>query len=521
MQHPLGVQYHIFSMNSPYSNFYSPRRSRAIPQLMDPTHPMPSGTLDEAPSEALPLLHDIPFRRPYQAYCVTEASSRPPSPDDLSPKPLRTSATPILHVVVDTESADIGTSDQNHSHLQATASSPGKYVESATLRKAGQYSNRQTSLPNEKSLPESTKSGNISNHITRAVTPRGSHSLASFEVTAYDRPPSHSRMQRSASSNDGTLHKVPRKPLKRHDDHFGVHQRPLPTLPLETALVVGEHEQEIDLHNGDTYGRLSEQIHVQPLLVTKFLKGSDTKASSLYKQSDSLIPSRPLPDLPINIIPTQLSQGDVLEHAILPPTLEESSNIAYLNKPSSSPRKDDILDKNACESPAAELYVPRGHWDDVDDEARVLRRTQLRTTNSKNQFGQLSAHHSAWPPSVSLPRDSHLQPVCCLANPAPSFYSSTDIQNGPRPPPWGSYEDLAIQRRQRGDARERAQIRANRLTTDSTSVYQKSISTDSLGKDPLREVEEYREQILGVYPDMEFNGEAGRGDRRWCCCVLM
>jgi hypothetical protein len=59
------------------------------------------------------------------------------------------------------------------------------------------------------------------------------------------------------------------------------------------------------------------------------------------------------------------------------------------------------------------------------------------------------------------------------------------------------------------------------LTTDSTSVYQKSISTDSLGKDPLREVEEYREQILGVYPDMEFNDEAGRGDRRWCCCVLM
>jgi hypothetical protein len=52
-------------------------------------------------------------------------------------------------------------------------------------------------------------------------------------------------------------------------------------------------------------------------------------------------------------------------------------------------------------------------------------------------------------------------------------------------------------------------------------TYQKSVSSESLGKDPSREVEEYREQILGVYPDMEFNVEVDRSDWGWCCCILM
>jgi hypothetical protein len=52
-------------------------------------------------------------------------------------------------------------------------------------------------------------------------------------------------------------------------------------------------------------------------------------------------------------------------------------------------------------------------------------------------------------------------------------------------------------------------------------MYQKSIFSDSVGKVPSREVEQYREQILGVYPDMEFNRDNGLGDPRWCCCVVM
>jgi hypothetical protein len=35
-----------------------------------------------------------------------------------------------------------------------------------------------------------------------------------------------------------------------------------------------------------------------------------------------------------------------------------------------------------------------------------------------------------------------------------------------------------------------------------------------------REVEEYKAQVLRVYPDMEFDGEAGKGGRECACNVM-
>ena len=487
---------------------------------MDHTHFTPLGTPEEGPGEALLLLHDTLPRRPYQAYCVTEASSRPSSPDNLVPKPLRTSTTPVSRVFIDTESVETEDCDHNKNLTQTAADSPAQYVESATLRRTGQYSKRQTFPPNRKPLPERTRSGNTPNHITRAVTPRGSHSLAPSEVTVCDLPSSHPRMQQSTPSNNESDRIGSHKPIEQCDDLLGTYQRPLPPLPLGAASVIDE-EQEIGARSADIYRISDEPARSEYIQGANELNTPNTQAEPLSQSNRYLIPRRPLPDLPIDISPDHSSQRTAAQSTSSSHVIDGPSYDAVFGESSISAREHRVSGSNAQEPTATDSYEPRGHWNDIDDDVRALRRTQPKDANLKYQFGQLPSFSSASPPLISPFRGTFPPLVGNPTNAAPSFHSSTDIQNGPRPPPWGSYEDLEIQRRQRGDARERAKVRGSRLTADSSSMYQKSMSTDSLGKDPSREVEEYREQILGVYPDMEFNGEAGRGDRAWCCCVMM
>jgi hypothetical protein len=488
---------------------------------MDRSHLMPSNIPEDAPNESIPFSYDIPFRRLYQAYCITEASSRPSSPDSLIPKPLRTSAPSLFQTAINTGSADTEKFEQNDSGSQASASDSAQHIESVTLRKTGQYSKRQTPSSNQKPLWERTRLGNNPSHITRAVTPRGSHSLASSEVITYDRPPSHPRMQQLGFANKNTVQPIPRKPIERLGDRVSTYQRPWPPLPLETASAGSERSQAHSACSGNAYRKSCKQLYTQHPLALLGLRGFHTETSRPYKPNEYLIPQRPLPDPPVETRPSLSGRSATSEERTTPQSLKEHSNDVGFRGPSRSPRERNFLNRYPQNASAAELYVPRDHWDDVDDGVRAPRRTGTRVANLKQQFRQLPSQHSASPLLVSPQSNSYLQPIYYLANSAPSPHSSTDIQNGPRPPPWGSYEELEIQRRQRGDARERAKIRANRLTADSASTYQKSLSTDSLSESPSREVEEYREQILGVYPDMEFNGDAGRGDRGWCCCVMM
>lgn len=487
---------------------------------MDHTHCIPLGTPDKRPGEALLLLHDTLPRRPYQAYCVTEASSRLSSPDNLILKPLQTSKTPVSQVFIDTESVETEYCDQNNNLTQAAAGSPAQYVKSATLRRTGQYSKIQTFPPSRKPLPERTRSGNTPNHITRAVTPRGSHSLAPSEVTVCDLPSSHPRMQQSTSSNNESDRTGSHKPIEQRDDLLGTYQRPLPPLPLGTASVIGE-QQEIDARSADIYRSSDEPAHPKYVQEANELNSPDTQASPLPKRNRYLVPRLPLPDLPIDISSDYWSQSTAIQRAFSSHVVDEPSYDAVFGESCISAREHRVFGSNTQEPTAADPYEPRGHWNDIDGDMRALRRNLPKDANLEYKFGQLQSFNSASPPLISPLRSAYPHSVGNLKNAAPLSHSSIDIQNGPRPPPWGSYKDLEIQRRQRGDARERAKVRGSRLTADSSSIYQKSISTNSLGKDPSREVEEYREQILGVYPDMEFNGEAGRGDRGWCCCVLM
>lgn len=102
------------------------------------------------------------------------------------------------------------------------------------------------------------------------------------------------------------------------------------------------------------------------------------------------------------------------------------------------------------------------------------------------------------------------------------LYPCNDSKCGPRPPPWGSIETLEVARRERGDARKRADTVALRgrqkiaPSRDLQSALGQSAGTSHLRK----EIEAYREQVLRVYPDMKFDGEAGKGGRE-CWCVVM
>ena len=79
---------------------------------------------ENAPSETLFSFYDTPFRRPYQAYCVTEASSRPPSPDPLVQEPFCASAPPLWPAADRAHFTDTERFEQNNSRIQAAASSP-------------------------------------------------------------------------------------------------------------------------------------------------------------------------------------------------------------------------------------------------------------------------------------------------------------------------------------------------------------------------------------------------------------
>jgi hypothetical protein len=205
---------------------------------------------------------------------------------------------------------------------------------------------------------------------------------------------------------------------------------------------------------------------------------------------------------------------------------------------------------------APEPYVSRGRLSDMDEDSRAHRRTQPKDTRFQYQLGRRpiltldllpptppqrvlprvsytaisqdiddDERPSPAPTHVIMPKSSYATPTYTANRddhpPPPSPLTSFPpfgAHSGPRPPPWGSYEDLEMQRRDRGDARERENARQFRLRAMAS---RDSESTESLMR---REVAEYGEQIRMVYPDMEFDGRAEeRAKERDCCrcCVVM
>ncbi|KAF1924571.1 uncharacterized protein M421DRAFT_8669 [Didymella exigua CBS 183.55] len=167
-----------------------------------------------------------------------------------------------------------------------------------------------------------------------------------------------------------------------------------------------------------------------------------------------------------------------------------------------------------------------------ENSTLASRRTTPKDFKHKYTFGQRPA--ALMTPSSSLGRSTnqHYNPrlstskaqyrgLATLLRPLPSSLRVAEPQPGPRRPPWGSLEDLEERRGKRVDRRERDQAKQFRAQTlsETTTVLD---STESFGKQAMKmEVEGYRKQVVSVYPDMAFDGNAGKGGRRSCCCVVM
>ncbi|RMZ66539.1 glycoside hydrolase family 5 [Pyrenophora seminiperda CCB06] len=468
----------------------------------------PPDTASDVPGEALPLLEKSVERKSYQVYCETAASSsRSSSCDSLIPSPLQIPRVSSLHIESDSPTPENHESGQNTIHFQAAASIPEPKADSVTLLKPGKDDKTQTRTANCDTLADSA----VSHHITRAVTPRGSHSLASDKVTACDTILSHPRIQQMESVNCTTARTVLRKPIPHQGLHTGANYRQLPPLPLGEDSFKDEHSPGGDKYDEEDHEEGSRRVSFQ---MTTPIAGNLQDTHQIKQRS---LPS-PYDCGELNELRESIATGashlsDSLKAPLRPYIRNQSSNL----------QQCVIYDR--VRSIAAEsLHIPRGNWSDIDDDAFIPSRRQPKHAISKNNYGKLPHQTADIPRSIPPQYDVHTQPAEYFtqpSSPVPSTDSSLDNPNGPRPPPWGSYDNLELQRRQRSEARGRTHTRGALLTANSALAYQKAHSTDSLGKKPVREVEEYREQILGMYPDIVFNGEAGIGGRGRCCCVLM
>ena len=468
----------------------------------------PDATLD-MPGEALPLVLKTVERNPHQAYCETvTSSSRSSSPRSLAPSPLRIRQAPSLQIEFDLQTPANHDQDRNNSLIRAAASFPEPFADPVSLLKTGKDCKTQTKLANCDTQTESTRS----NHITRAAIPRGSHSLALDTVTAYDMSPSHSRIQQVISPGSATAHTIPRKPISRNKRHTGTYYRSLPSLPPGEDPFMDEHSPGGEVYDEEDHEQGSKRV---PFPTTTLIAGG--------LQDTYQIKRRPVPSLydceELKRSRENIANGVSLSFDSLKVPLRP-----YIHD-SSSGLRQDVPHGHSQFIAADASHIPRGRWSDIDNASFTPLRLQPKDALSMQQYGQLPLLAPEISPPTPPHRDMHTQLAKCLAkpssSPAASLRASIDIQNGPRPPPWGSYDNLELQRRQRSEARERMQTRELRLTADSALTCQKPYSTESLAKEPTSEVDEYREQILVVYPDMAFDGEAGMRARERCCCILM
>ncbi|EUC45364.1 hypothetical protein COCMIDRAFT_95746 [Bipolaris oryzae ATCC 44560] len=411
---------------------------------MDHNRPMHIDTNITTLNEVSSLLRDSPEIRPYQAYCDTETSSCPSSPENLSPSPLQVMKVHLKQADMSTQASAIDASEQEISLTRVATSSTEKQVDFPRSFPAGNQTRKRDQGMNQSGFFASVSSA-TSGHIPQPINPRGSHLQSDDEVTAYDSDPAITRVQLSTQIDRVTELTKPRKPVPENGVEFGTIYRPLPQVPL---------------------GKVKVEIQDQP--------------ESTYENGCVQCPSQ--------------TMGPANKR------LEESDGETSLRGRRGGKRKN-IEDETTADS--------LDRFEEIDfgsPNAQPPRRPEPAFQTCFNQHSD----------ELFLQVPTYTRP-----HPASSLHSSTDLQNGPRPPPWGTYDNLALQRRQRNELRGRMQGVPRDVAREPALTYQQTLSVELRGEGLSREVNEYREQILSVYPDMVFDGHAGDVERKCGCCSIM
>jgi hypothetical protein len=475
---------------------------------------------------------EYPRARLYQAYCVTEASSRPPSPDTLIPPPLRIRPSTAREREIDTRYS------LSKSILDRTTTIVDQDTNLAMPPEEANVGDGPPASSNDK-----LSSGNTiladRHHIAQAVTPRGRNPLKTTETKTYDATPSHFRMQQIAPKYVATSIAYQRKALPQNNSNSGMDHHPLPPLPIEIAPTACFDDPIVESQTLQSHGDFSEQTWQEPEFRSQSRNASPISERFSNNSRNSLGLNIPAINAPSGVELLNAPKASAIPSINLHPRGFQTQ-YEDVSTPHSSlrPQPRNVGPRQSQLESSEELYISRGLLSEMEDDRCAHRRTQPKDAKLKYQFGRrpsvrLDNIPPPIPPHVTLPKSLSVIPPkndneysrsnYYVHQPLLPPYLDTHTSPGPRPPPWGSHDDLELKRQTRSDAREREDARKYRLTADSgSSDYKGSDSTVSLPENPLRrEVEEYREQVLRLYPDLEFDGSAGQDGRSCCFCMVM
>lgn len=489
----------------------------------------------------------VQAKRPYQAYCETIASSRSQSPDIFSIHPSqRDSVYPIEPSTALTITARISPRKEtisNASFSQSSGSCPKQHDFPIVLPRSVDRSNKQDVSTNR--IPSNTATVPTSQYhtVSQPTTPRGSHLRATTEYMSRNRALSLPQLQQASPVPKPSSQIILAKTPLRQKRYGRMEFHPLPPLPSSTP----EAPAGSATAGSATDRRYSGQTTVN------FSRG-EIKRIYTKAQEQATAPHLACVDTDT---PPLLLPALIQHHAQVSPlhttagferpqskasrrTVAFTDDVTLSSRSSSSDDHSQYFTPNLPQSKSfsSEAQVPSSlrFYNSQDNtlvassSAQAFRRTMPKDFKHKYTFGQRPASRMSATPGLGR-SDQHYNPRLSTSKaeyrslqtlpplPPPKPLGPAEPQPGPRQPPWGGLEDLEERREKRGDARERDEAYKFRRAT--LSQQSTAGSTDSFGTEKMkREVEEYKEQVMSVYPDMAFDGNAGKGGRSCCCAVM-
>ncbi|KAF2249065.1 hypothetical protein BU26DRAFT_594753 [Trematosphaeria pertusa] len=364
-------------------------------------------------------------------------------------------------------------------------------------------------------------------NVPPAATPR--YSAQTFSKQEYDET---TRRAQHVDPPDVRRLGILRKPLLGRTEAVDMSAHPLPSLPVENRAP--KHilqESDVAVVEEQWYDQNRERRAEQTWDDYEIIAVESEGWPSEPIPTDSSVQTRSRPkDCGLSALQQQnFRHNDLLDP--LSATPRNSCVQEYTNVP----RRSDTFDDHAQLPSSAELYTYRNTLDEAKEKQWATRKTQPKEQSMRYCFGERALtnteHQRAASEEPTLrtpePRSPHVrfaEPTSCPPTPRSSpslspraLYDTTRLKPyGPRQPPWGSSEDLELQRRSRTDVRARDDDIRERISAKSLRLLQARQGTS--GKKRMTEVEELREQIYEVYPDMTFEGD---GDEEGCCCCCV
>lgn len=483
--------------------------------------------LQDMCEDTTPLLQCDVSQLPHQAYCETVTSSRPASPD-LVPEPLRIISnrehgygSNILRIEVVGHKRESHEAAVDTEQVQCPPTRPGNGLTDA-LETAAITIN---CIPSNRTTPTGHKMSANSNHSAQAVTPRGSHSA---NQAVYHATPSP-RMRLGLSVESPTW-AIVRKPVRQQTQNADMALHPLPPLPA-----VDDQDSHARPHLRTSLDQGAKYSPREPFGVTQSLvwqhpyDRNDTSFSASHYVEANNPRARSL-TLYNPITPTLNEPNATFDHGSDPsrPRKPRYSPVLRGTGLQRTPPSHGAHNRDTHVPSSDELYPPRGILSGVN-QGWAYRRTAPKDAKLRYPFGRRPSAYLTQPPLTTrhhqTPRSPMKQSFDCITRPPSSQHPPTS-QSGPRPPPWRSYDDLALRRLERGDARDRSraqQLRSSSRVDSEALLGGEAGRVDGFGREGMRrEVEENRGQILKLYPEMTFEvDEGGGGWRRDCCCGVM